>query len=70
MTQFIKYLTIIKRHGFLIWAICILILGLLITFDIFGSNGDLSKTSGIGMALIGVIAILYSFYCNKKNIRP
>ena len=70
MTQLIKYLTIIKRHGFFIWAVCVFIFGLLVSFNLLEGNGDLSKRSGIGMVIIGVVAIFYSFYCKTKNIRP
>ena len=69
MTQLIKYLEIIKRHGFFIWAVCVFIFGLLVSFNLLGGNGDLSKRSGIGMAIIGVIAIFYSLYSKKRKIK-
>lgn len=68
MTLITKFLTILKRNSFFIWAICILILGLLITFKLLGN--DLSRNSGIVMTLIGIIAIFYSLYSKKRKIRP
>jgi membrane protein DedA with SNARE-associated domain len=64
MTPITKYLTIIKIHGFLIWAILATILGLVITFRILGN--DVSKKAGIVMTIIGIIGILYSLYSKKK----
>jgi hypothetical protein len=68
MTLIIKILTILKRHGFFIWAICILILGLLVTFKLLGD--DLSRNAGIAMITIGILAIFYSVYAKKRNFRP
>lgn len=66
MTLLIKYLIIIKRNGFLIWAVCTLILGLLVTFNIFGNIEDLSKKSGIAMTIIGIIAIFIHVFKKEK----
>lgn len=43
MNQLIKYFTVIKRHGFFIWSIGILVLGLLAVFNVFGSNQETSR---------------------------
>ena len=68
MTLIIKVLAILKRHGFFIFAICILILGLLVDFKLLGD--DLSRNAGIAMTTIGILAIFYSLYAKKRNFRP
>jgi|GEM_PF-6925794 len=68
MTLIRKYLTILNGHKFLIWAVCVSILGLLVTFRLLGD--DLSKTAGIVITIVGIIAIFYSLYSKKRNIRP
>lgn len=63
-----SYVNFLKGHKFLVWAVLIMLLGILRIFNLIGN--DLSLRSGIGLTICGIIALIYSWYSAKRNLKP